>query len=1075
MTFKLRNIDVIRRGAQAIEDKQFNDIILIADESDSDSIDQFVNLRSLNYDPATLTEISDVLDGDGQCVFDVNYSIDSESALRANVKKVKFEVYVKDPAAVIFPTVGLRTGTKTYINRRLLDVMGAQGKGVLGSGVGPAASVEKTGGQPATCKTDRSNTREINRGLVAEFEVNTGVNVGNRQLFLGSVRDASVRPRFELPPPQDIAIRQDTSLSLATDALSQDYVAIAAPNIKINTTTVGPCEQTVRGLSGAKANAVDSRLAESLTTRFQESTQRLGARALLSGVDPTAHLNMFYGSGPTSSGGSPREPIRYDGSTTLKNALVSSKAGRSADNSFVSTRPSGTQAITTQKLPNFRGSDAQEALYRKSASISLPTAKSSLISNIPIRQITFRSSLRQFRSEFDVSLLSLRPKVNRYLWVVVKLLGPDNRTYRSKTFRIDVRRQLKGYLTPTIPPSLGIVAQSEGKIELDIEQRDPTATDVSIFRMVARPEDLGEATWERVADIRANLRRGSTKFVDDRVTANVAPNVVLYEARCSGPFGSICSTTTRVIELGVKRITNLTRSKRQGTCNIVAVQNGNRIEISVSRVPEGVTRVFLRKELVNTALRERDFRKSLSVPTKDLRQEYYSTLESNGTFVFEDTGVINRQVYRYFAQFDWLDRERTNSVTEEFIEYRTVPDRPVISYLDKVNTGIDDLGRSFVTFELGATFADAGLEELNRILGDTGVSSLFVDELKKDRSLISSLLLFQVTRKNTKTEESVVWPLVQEGVFVDNEETRAAARGASGPGVDASLRAGAQYLYTARLNIVNPERFFKEALTRIPASTRQIITDTDPSFVRVSAAKFAENFAVQPGTIQSPTTLEKETKFSEEVQGAYTGISFTQIVDVPIFNARPKSVKATRSGLGRPANVIKWSVEGSIETVYSFQVDVTLGRENTFPLRSVSPTVSEDGQYEVRDELFVREIAPVSYSVSVIYTDMSRSDVTRSNEIYPGTSIPIRLLDIAIRKQITVTPSADLSKIRPGTLEARQIEAAVNPSVVGPIANPAVSGQNLLGQVQANRSVLLSPEGRDLLQTNNPLRKLRES
>jgi len=511
-------------------------------------------------------------------------------------------------------------------------------------------------------------------------------------------------------------------------------------------------------------------------------------------------------------------------------------------------------------------------------------------------------------------------------------------------------------------------------------------------------------------------------------------------------------------------------------CNIVATQVGNRIEVRVSRIPAGVTRVFLKKQLVNSALRERDFRRQLTVRAQnfgpDSPSEYYDTAGSSGTYVFEDSDVVNRQFYRYFAQFDWLDRERTNSVTEEFIEFRRVPERPIVSYLENPTEGTDSLGRPFVSFELGANFADAGLEELNRILGDTGVSNLFVDELRKDRSLISNLLLFQVTRRNTGTGETVVWPLVQAGLFTDNEATRAGARGTTGAEVDASLRAGSQYLYTARLNIVNPERFFRQALTRIPASTRQVITDTDPNFVLVSAAKFAENFAVQPGTIQSPTTLERETRFSDEVQGAYTGISYDVIIDIPLRPAFPRSVRAVRARGVRPANVVRWEVEGSLDRTHTFEVSVTLDRDRTFPLMGVSPTVSEDGMYEIRDELFAREIVPVSYGVTAIYSDMSRSATVKSNELYSGTTLPISILDLAIRRQLTSVSGRDLSLIKPGSLESRQLQAEIDPWVAGPLTDPS-SGVRLAEQVASNRNSSLSADRLENLKNNNPVRKRR--
>lgn len=1071
MTFSFKKF---KQRAERLDSEEMDFTSVFKVSADPDEIDSFISLRPPTYDPATLNEVSDVLDGDGNFIFDINYCIDMESAAKANIRKVKFEIYTRNPALPARSSTAGRPGTRTYINSKVFDVLGSRGTGIRGTGVGAAVSRADTRLGAATCEIDRSNTRELDRGLVKTFEVSTGMNDNIINKYRDTLRFNSTAARS---PLGNISAGQlaAQSISLAMAPASQVYSITATPVIKFNTTTVGVCEQTIRGLVGDRPNSVDPRLAG--RESFQDSRQLLGQKVLFSRKDPTGHLNMFYASGPSATGGSTREPIRYDGPPTVPNEVTVSRAGVDADNRFQSTKTAGVQTTTTQRPPNFRGNSAQEALYKKSADIALRSFTGSQFLGTAIRQINFRSSLRQFRAEFSVPMTSLRPKTNKYIWVIAKLIGRDGRTTRDRAYRIDVRKQLKAHITPQVPPSVRVLSQVEGRVVLELEQRDPLATNLTVYRMVARPSELSEATWTRVVDITANSRRGSIKFSDDTINYNVTPNIVLYEARCSGLFGSVCPTTTRIVESGAKRIVNLARSNKYGICNIVAAQVGNKIEIRVSRLPAGVTRVFLKKQLVNSALRERDFRKQATVRVQNFGPnsptEYYDVTNADKTYVFEDNDVSNRQEYRYYAQFDWLDRERTNSVTEDHIEYRRIPERPIVSYLDSPSSGVDPLGRPFVSFELGASFADAGLDELNRILGENGVSSIFVEELRKDRALISNILLFQVTRRNTRTGESVVWPLVQEGTFTDNNETRASARGASGPGTDVSLKAGAQYLYTARLHIVNPERFFKEALTRIPASTRQIITDTDPNFIQVSAQKFAENFAIQPGTIQSPTSLERDVTFSDEVKGAYTGISYNTIVDIPSRPAIPKNVRTVRSAGSRPANVIKWQIDGTIDTVFTFEVSITIDRDRTFPLMGVSPTISEDGQYEVRDELFVHEITPISYSVTAIYNDMSRSPIVKSNEIYTATSIPLAILNLAVKKQITSTPNFDISLINSNTNISRQIEANVDPWVNSPLVSPDISGQAIVAQTQANRNNALSADRLNNLTNNNPSRGRR--
>ena len=78
---------MLRTGVRAAEDLDFSNTFKIS--SDSEDSDAFISLRAPAYDPATLNEASDVLDGDGNFTFDVNFCVDMESAARANIRKVE--------------------------------------------------------------------------------------------------------------------------------------------------------------------------------------------------------------------------------------------------------------------------------------------------------------------------------------------------------------------------------------------------------------------------------------------------------------------------------------------------------------------------------------------------------------------------------------------------------------------------------------------------------------------------------------------------------------------------------------------------------------------------------------------------------------------------------------------------------------------------------------------------------------------------------------------------------------------------------------------------------------------------
>jgi hypothetical protein len=1057
MTIKFKKSDLLLKGSRARENKEFDQIVRIPDASDRDASQEFINITDVRCNTATLTELTDALDGDGQLVLEANYCLDMESAIRANIRKLKFEIYIDDPTPQTLPPSGYRPGTREYINERMRRALAFDSAASASSSLTPSAI------RASRVLDAGSALRSFTRGLVKSFEVNTDVSDQMVQLLRSTEGASLSMPRKTV---SNVPVMQKVGDQFSQ--VSQAYSVIATTDVKITSADALSLirQEKVKGIT----NLIDSRLINGSSADANGTVQDLSRKILLRAVDPMSHVNMFYASGPTASEGSPGQPIKYSSTLDGMNEIKVSYRGRETDNRFTSVLPPNAQALSMQRSPDFKGDSDLETLYKKSAIISSTPANRSLFLQESIRKLTFASTLKQFSAEFDLSLVSVRPKVNRYLWVKVDLMDKDGTSYKSRTFKIDIKKQLKGLLTPALAPIVRITGQKEGKIDLEVEQRDLLATDITLYRMILRPENLSESSWTRIVDLKANTRRGTTRYTDTSISSNIDPNLVVYEARCSGLFGSVCPNTARVIKKGVKRTTGLAKSRLRGACNIVAIQLGNSIQIRVSRIPAGVTRIFLKKQIVNSALKERDIRKQSTVRALGADRDYHDALGTSGVFVFEDSDTINRQLYRYTAQFDWLDSERTTSVTEEFIEFRTPPDRPIASRLVNVRTDIDPYGRAIVAFDLEASFVDTGLDQLNKVLGSTGISSLFVDELRKDRSLVSNSLLFQVTRRNTRTNESLVWPLVEKGRFIDDQNSRLQARTVPGISADVGIGLGNEYVYTARLHIVNPERFFKEALTRIPASTRQSILGEDPQFIKVSAAKFAENFAIQPGTIQSPTTLEKNVGFSNEVQGAYTGISHSVIVDVPIINAVPTSVSTHHSVSGRPANVIRWTVDGSIETVYAFQVDITIGNDRTFPLMSISPSVSEDSQYEIRDEMFVSEIVPITYTVTAVYSDMSRSASIKSSEIYTKSTLPVSILDQAIKKLVVRSAESDLGSTFTGEYT---IDRSIDSLAAGPLGASGEFDSSALDRIRAIRNSLSDLETERTLIDSNPGRRSR--
>jgi hypothetical protein len=357
--------------------------------------------------------------------------------------------------------------------------------------------------------------------------------------------------------------------------------------------------------------------------------------------------------------------------------------------------------------------------------------------------------------------------------------------------------------------------------------------------------------------------------------------------------------------------------------------------------------------------------------------------------------------------------------------------------MQNMTVGTDADSIPVVSFEFGASLSNEGIEELNNALGNTGTSAIFIEELKKDRSLLSNLVMCSITRTNKTTADSFTWPLSPSGLFIDSKNTNRSL------GVDVpDLKMGTTYVYVVKVHMVNPEGFFTEALMKMPASTQQIITNSDPNFVQVSAALFGENFSKEPGIMNSTTTLEKEmqsTVYRDKVLANYIGISHTLMSTVPKVYPQVSSFKVKREvNIGAAANALSWNVSGNLNDIMYFQVNVVFP-EKSFPLAKISPNCGQEGRYSYRDELYCHEITPVSYELLVTYSDMTESSSLMTEKIEGGSTTPVSMLNAALVSQKKYVPQINISKgTEINNLELfHEMTIAQNPMLAGFI--PSIS------------------------------------
>ena len=996
---------------EKVEPQTFSRVFLAPTPFDDQSTDNFISLTDIKYDYKMLKPGETVLDCPGKTCYESTFTIDSETAIKANVRKARYAFYLTNPnQRKIKVDIDSRTkiGSTSYYNQR---AMAASTRSSTKTHAASSMSTSKaiqpspiTKRQaPASSKyaeiapmSARGKARtfgsslSIQDGRIREIEVDLGITdqmVTDYNLWKTM---QSVSPvRVESAPP----LPEQTYVIQATDAFDIRTSEVRSAGIPIKNT------QSTMPTYSAEAVHLEREtdpVQVAQTVMFQDQTP------------PDDYMNGFYGSGPGAGTPAPNMPVQYSIHGHTMNQTIK-KSFQTVD-TFKSVQSSQPRNATQQPLQRkVTDSSSFRQQVRDAITAPIETVSRAFDTVSRLTEYVFKSSVLEFETDFDFTFEVLDPRTEKF-YVKMELLGADGSVLYDKLYTVNLREQLEPLLIPASPPNISMFEYGANKGVISIEQTDPVASSVSVYRMMSSLETLTEATWQSVGDLTINEKNVGSQINDTDLRDNYDPKIVIYEARCSGPFGGTCPVTSTIIQKGVALdpVCNLP-SDVKGEITITAEQVDTEFKITVSDIPDSVFRIALKRQVINNSQNSDDNRTHPYIKRSDGGDRFFTDCRSlSGPIEYVDGGFFGGAICKYYAVIDWKDGRRTYSITEEYIQYINPPPPVVSSYMNNVEIDVTS-SRKKVSFDYGASLTSLGIDSINTALGETGTAALFTQELQKDRSLITNLLLSEVSRKDMKTGEIVTWPLKDSGRFTDSMSSNR-SMGLSIP----ALESGRTYVYTVKIYVLNPEQVFSEAMTRIPASTRQLITDSDPNFVEVSARRFAANFTAITQDMQPASMIGEKSSVQEKVSAGYTGLSHRSTIKIPEVRAQVRKPKTSRkTSTGRPANVISWDLDGRSESIYAFKVDVVLDGGLRMPLASISPNSVEGKSFSFRDENFVHENTPVSYEVSAVYMDQRTSKVQRTESVEGGISKNSKIADRALSKQSRIdsgyTPKPSLT------------------------------------------------------------------
>ena len=82
---------------QKAEIQTFDKIFLAPSPFDDESTDNFISLKDISYDSTQLRNGQTILDVPGKTYYESTFTIDSETAIKANVRKARYAFYLSDP------------------------------------------------------------------------------------------------------------------------------------------------------------------------------------------------------------------------------------------------------------------------------------------------------------------------------------------------------------------------------------------------------------------------------------------------------------------------------------------------------------------------------------------------------------------------------------------------------------------------------------------------------------------------------------------------------------------------------------------------------------------------------------------------------------------------------------------------------------------------------------------------------------------------------------------------------------------------------------------------------------------
>jgi hypothetical protein len=593
------------------------------------------------------------------------------------------------------------------------------------------------------------------------------------------------------------------------------------------------------------------------------------------------------------------------------------------------------------------------------------------------------STLFNVRREIEIPKKLLGMRKNFYVRITPMLRDENTiiKSYSGNTLRqlrgipiffsVGHNSKVNDLLVPVYPPEMSLVLDKKGIVVLNIKQVDPTATNVSVSKLVMSPRKY-KLSWQGLGDhsLDADSPR---KIVSDLSAENIFPNTIIYRAVSKSSRGLVGPFTSVVIK-GHTNVNMPDAAEESNELAIIAVNEDQRIKIDVERIPEDIVGIrLLREEIDETGELSSRVKTIPSINGKTLTDTYGHIKKIS----YYDYDVNLNRNYRYFcAMRPRLGGEFLSEEDEHITRKKSLKPLPVDVSLGELNLK-EDRGQFIVSIPLLSTPKPSGVDFLLTILEKSGVSQVFIEQIKDQKSELANLACFIVERVNRVTGRRVSFGLQAPGTFSDDIEIREKL------GLP-NLVPECRYSYYFKLCLRPAQGFLKDALTKFSSGKTPGVDDKS-----VLSKKFESAFASAFGAIPSTKDLTDGLSVGSSFILGETGLTLQANVQTPKKRSLPRKLRL-RFRKGKV--YLSWRASGDDLSDINFcVVYVTYkGKINmigTVPV-TPSPATFVGNIFSFMDTHYAAQVGEKSYFVKFVYTDWSLSPESKKVKYSTVASLP---------------------------------------------------------------------------------------